>query len=403
MRLKYLNFLLTFNFVFAKQQILNLAAYGIIFYAAAVSFFFIQKADGTSHPLLKLSLLNFVKLRLESEVQFGENGFSIFAVFFAFKVVVVNYCNDVFSNCPVCANIPAFVAFVKNTAGFIITIFIITSAYKTIGGRAEVSISRLVEITYMQAIGARFVSFSTFPCKVCPPAVFIGVIVVFVAAHIFGSQYKIRSEVIAYTNVPDFFIHVISVSNRFIFYSCMTGSISFEVSSISIYCTKVCFNTGNIEAVFGIKQIINIIILMACTFSNHTKYFYFVAVRNFYAIQIGIKYVTGEENFVPTAGLYIKTTKAAIQISTVKNYIFIAFFIAEVLGVLKHTGVGPVFVNLAGYPKTGTESSAVAINVTAEIFVRETSLTGDFYVVSFFLKVSNANAEAVEFVSKFSS
>ena len=37
MRLKYLNFLLTFNFVFAGQQILNLAAYGITFYAVAAS------------------------------------------------------------------------------------------------------------------------------------------------------------------------------------------------------------------------------------------------------------------------------------------------------------------------------------------------------------------------------
>lgn len=114
MRLKYLNFLLTFNFVFAKQQILNLAAYGIIFYAAAISFFFIQKADGISHPLLKLSLLNFVKLRLESEVQFGEEGISVFTVFFAFKVIVVNYCNNVFSKSITCTNIPAFVTFAQD-------------------------------------------------------------------------------------------------------------------------------------------------------------------------------------------------------------------------------------------------------------------------------------------------
>ena len=367
----------------------------------------IQKADGTSHPLLKLSLLNFVKLRLESEVQFGEDGFSIFAVFFAFKVVVVNYCNDVFSNCPACTNIPAFVALVKNTGTInilfdTISIFFISSCNKTICCRTEVSISRLVEVAYMQAIGTRFVSRSAFPCKVCPPAVFIGIEVIFVAAHIFSSKGEVLSKVVVETYIPDFFIYIISTICSSINF-CMTGSVGFKICSISVYCTKVCFNTGNIETVFGIKQIINIVILMACTFSSQTKYFYFVAVGNFYAIQIGIKYITGEENFVPTAGLYIKTTKAAIQVSTVKNYIFIAFFIAEVLGVLEHTGVGPVFVNLAGYPKTGTESSAVAINVTAEVFVRKTSLTGDFYVVSFFLKVSNANAEAVEFVSKFSS
>lgn len=43
MRLKYLRFLLTFKFVFAAQQILNLAAYGITFYAAAVSSFLYKK------------------------------------------------------------------------------------------------------------------------------------------------------------------------------------------------------------------------------------------------------------------------------------------------------------------------------------------------------------------------
>lgn len=43
MRLKYLNFLLTFNFVFAKQQILNPAAYGSAFYTAAASSFLYKK------------------------------------------------------------------------------------------------------------------------------------------------------------------------------------------------------------------------------------------------------------------------------------------------------------------------------------------------------------------------
>ena len=37
MRLKYLNFLFELEIVFAGQQFLNLAAYGIIFYAAAVN------------------------------------------------------------------------------------------------------------------------------------------------------------------------------------------------------------------------------------------------------------------------------------------------------------------------------------------------------------------------------
>lgn len=43
MQLKYLNFYLHLKFVFAGQQILNPAAYSIIFYAAAVSSFLYKK------------------------------------------------------------------------------------------------------------------------------------------------------------------------------------------------------------------------------------------------------------------------------------------------------------------------------------------------------------------------
>lgn len=104
-----------------------------------------QKADGLCHPLLKLSLLNFVKLRLESEVQFGEDGFSIFAAFFTFEIKVVNYCNNVFSKCYACANIPAFITLIKYISSFYqmtsIAFAFIISPYKTIGGRSKISIS----------------------------------------------------------------------------------------------------------------------------------------------------------------------------------------------------------------------------------------------------------------------
>lgn len=356
----------------------------------------IQKADGTSHPLLKLSLLNFVKLRLEGEVQFGEDGISIFAVFFAFKIIVVNYCNNVFSNCPACANVPAFVTLVEYVGSF----SSITNI-ETISGRAEVSISGLVEVTYMQAIGTRFVSRSAFPSEVCPPAVFVCIIVVFIAAHVFSSQYKIRSEVVAYANVPDFFVKVIGVSPVTNF--CVGRRIGFKVSCISVYCAHVSFNACNIKAVFRINHIFKLVMVGIRTFSSKTKYFYFVAVGNFNAIKITIKYVTGEKDFVPTAGGYVHTAKTTFNVSAFQFYIIITFFISISLSIFKHTGVGPVFVNLAVYPQTSTKPTFIAVNIAVNIFVRETSLTGDFYVVSFFLKVSNANAEAVEFISKFSS
>ena len=43
MRLKYLNFLFELEICFAEQQILNLAAYGITFYAVAISNFLYKK------------------------------------------------------------------------------------------------------------------------------------------------------------------------------------------------------------------------------------------------------------------------------------------------------------------------------------------------------------------------
>lgn len=174
------------KFVFGKQQILNFAAYGATFYTAAVIFFFIQKADGISHPLLKLSLLNFVKLRLESEVQFGEHGVSVSAAFFGFEVIVVEYANNVFSEGVACTVNHAFVTSSENI-----------SIYKTISCRADVSVSGLIHITYMQAIGTRFISSSAFPSKVNCPTIFIGVVIVIIAAHIFAGKNEIRSEVIA--------------------------------------------------------------------------------------------------------------------------------------------------------------------------------------------------------------
>ena len=327
------------------------------------------------HPLLKLSLLNFVKLRLESEVQFGEHGVSVSAAFFGFEVIVVEYANDVFSKGVACAINKTFITAVKNIA----------ISYKTIGSRCDVCIRGLIEVTYMQTIGTRFISSSALPSEVCIPAVFASTINIFViTAHIFSSKSKVRSEVVAYANVPDVFTFI---------------SISSKVCSISINCTHVSSYASNIETVFRIKKILKIIIV--CTFSSHTEYLYFVAISKFHAINVSIKDVTSEGYFIPTACMYLYSTNTTINICTIQFNSIFCIFIGPSLSILEHTSVGPVFVNLAGYPQTGTESAFITVFIAVNIFVRETSLTGDFYVVSFFLKVSNANAEAVEFVSKF--
>ena len=256
----------------------------------------------------------------------------------------------------------------------------------------------------MQAIGTRFVSGSAFPSEVCIPAVFTRffaiVFMIFIAPHIFSRKNEVRSEVIACTNVPDFFIANYIESTFMSAISIIipvTSIISFIVGYICINCTKVSFNACYIKTVGRSTEI-----FFGRTFSSDTEYFYVIAIGSFNAIDVGIKYVTGKGYFIPTASLYIQTANTTIQISTVQfKFIFTAFTVHEFLSVLEHTGVGPVFVNLAGYPKTSTKVGFVSAVVAAYIVI--TDLTGDFYVVSFFLKVSNANAEAVKFVSKFSS
>ena len=313
----------------------------------------------------------------------------VFITNLCFGIVVVNYANNVFSKCIACANSPAFV-----TALF--------SKGSCNGGRIDVSVSGLIEVAYMQAIGTRFVSGSAFPGEVCIPAVFTRffaiVFMIFIAPHIFSRKNEVRSEVIACTNVPDFFIANYierAIMVTVIIIIPITSIVSFIVGYISIDCTKVSFNTCYIKAVRRSFKI-----FFGRTFSSDTEYFYVIAIGSFNAIDVGIKYVTGMGYFVPTASLYIQTANTTIQISTVQfNIIFTAFTVHEFLSVLEHAGVGPVFVNLAGYPKTSTKVGFVSAVVAAYIVV--TDLTGDFYVVSFFLKVSNANAEAVEFVSKF--
>ena len=109
MRLKYLKFLFELKICFCRAVNFKPCCLRHNILYSCCNLLFIQKADGISHPLLKLSLLNFVKLRLESEVQFGVNYLVVFITNLGFGVIVVNYANDVFSKSIACANCPAFI------------------------------------------------------------------------------------------------------------------------------------------------------------------------------------------------------------------------------------------------------------------------------------------------------
>ena len=79
----------------------------------------------------------------------------------------------------------------------------------------------------------------------------------------------------------------------------------------------------------------------------------------------------------------------------------IASVVFQVLYVLQHAGVGPIIIDLAFYPDTGTQTGFVTVFIIVSIVV--TDVAGNFYIVSFFLQVSNANTQVIQLVSKFSS
>ena len=237
----------------------------------------------------------------------------------------------------------------------------------------------------MNAVAARLVCFSAFPCKVCPPAVFACIVIFFIAAHIFSTQGKI-TKAVACANVPNFFIHI---------------GIGFKVCNISINIAQCCFQSTDINSVVAVKQIGIINFYAVISFACCGRYFNFIAVGNFSHIQVGIKNVAAESYFVVTACNYIKSAYAAFYISAGKVNFIIAGFVAKILIVFEHTGVAPVLVNLAVYPQTGTQNAFVAVYVAVNVAVRITDFTGNFYVVSFLFKVCHAYAEAVEFISKF--
>lgn len=63
MRLKYLKFLFELEICFAAQQILNLAAYGITFYTAAVSSFY-TKSGWHKPSAFKAFCIKLVKVKI---------------------------------------------------------------------------------------------------------------------------------------------------------------------------------------------------------------------------------------------------------------------------------------------------------------------------------------------------
>ena len=166
----------------------------------------------------------------------------------------------------------------------------------------------------------------------------------------------------------------------------------------SIYTVAV-FYAAIKETIAGICPI------TAGSFVSPTKDFNFVAIAEFYTIAAVIDYVSHYK--VLTAGFYFNAANTALYICPVQINFIIAVMTAPslvgiILTVFKTANISPIFVNLTIQEQTGTQITFVIAGSTISITIACTDLTGDFYVVRFFLEVSNANAEAVEFVSKFS-
>ena len=150
----------------------------------------------------------------------------IFVRCLRFHIPVVNHAYNVFGKGIAYAYIPAFIAVIK--------IF-------GIGSRHNVSIYTLVIVACMNTVAARLVCFSAFPGKVCPPAIFTCIcIMFFVAAHIFSTQGKI-AKAIACANIPNFFFK---------------RRIGFKVCNISVNIAQCCFNAADINSIIVLQSLL---------------------------------------------------------------------------------------------------------------------------------------------------
>ena len=135
---------------------------------------------------------------------------------------------------------------------------------------------------------------------------------------------------------------------------------------------------------------------------------------NFYVFTIGyanifssiIIQVAASQSQVSFTSGNSQAAQLTIYPSLVKASGFVASIVAKVLVILNTTGVGPVIIDLTIYIDTGTQtifSPAFACCTATTVSIFITDLAGDFYIVSFFLQSSYANAQVVQFFSEFSS
>ena len=146
------------------------------------------------------------------------------------------------------------------------------------------------------------------------------------------------------------------------------------------------------------------VILTICTTSS-THNFYFIAISKFDTISTIIINITVSKESIITTSSYSQTAQFTFNISALEISSFIACIISKVLNVFNHTGIFPVFINLAGQPDTRTQVSYITVAIISFcflIYIAETSFASDFYVVRFFLQSCNANAKAIQLISKFS-
>ena len=301
-------------------------------------------------------------------------------IFTTVKIIVFNASNNVFSQSYVSTYFKTFKTIIKFSGLHVAIISIISSV--------KIGQCRHIIVVSIYAPAANFGSFSAFVCQTYYITVIIhAIIVISIAIHIFTGEFQVFSYRESNTYIVDFiFVKIIYI----------------VVRSISINNAKFSSYISNIKTVFGkISEVATV------SFTNITGNFYFVAISKFQTIYFSIKYIAGMRFEVLTTCIYFNTANTAGYISPVQINIVIAFGIRIispitfiVLIVFKTAGVSPVFVNLTIQEQTGTQTTGIFAFIV--VTIRQTNLTGNFYIVSFFLKVSYAYTKAVQFVSKFS-
>ena len=250
-------------------------------------------------------------------------------------------------------------------------------------------------------------SFSTFVGQGYDVTIVIAIIFIQIAIQVHIAEFYIFIKCIVSRRSPNGIINIVNLPN--IIEVIVTSSKTQFADIAAYFCVPSIISIHGTMTISYNLAIINYIFsstlcLISIAIANSQLNIF--AIGHLHAVEAVIIYIAFSNFQVITATLEFNSAQFTIDISALEFSIFIAVVIGKILLVFNHTGVGPVVVDLAVNPDTGTQFVFPFVFIAIMhimISIVITNFTGDFYVVRFFLQVSYANAESIQFVSEFSS